>query len=196
LTNPLNDIREWMFRGLMFEAEAERFRQAGIRIGADLRDVESSLLEAILTPFSVDLRNDALHMARLYTLMYCFENSVRDLVRDRLSDKHGSDWWDKKVPGKVKTLGESRKKAAEDNSWLQGQNTDLLTFVEFGDLASIIIANWEDFSDLIPTQPWVKQRMDELEKARNYIAHNRVLLPGEFQRVELYITDWNRMVGF
>jgi hypothetical protein len=42
-------------------------------------------------------------------------------------------------------------------------------------------------------QNWLKQRMDELEKTRHFIAHNRALLPSEDQRV--YIADWNRVVG-
>ena len=29
--------------------------------------------------------------------------------------------------------------------------------------------------------------MDELEKARHFIAHNRMLLPGEFHRIYMYI---------
>lgn len=56
-------------------------------------------------------------------------------------------------------------------------------------------ANWEDFRDLITTEHRLKQRFDELEKARNFIAHDRFLLPGEFQRIEKYVSDWNRMVG-
>jgi hypothetical protein len=79
-------------------------------------------------------------------------------------------------------------------SW-QGQDKDLLGFVQFGHLADIVIANWDDFSDLIPTQHWLKQRFDELEKARNFIAHNRLLLPGEFQRIEMYVADWSRTGG-
>ena len=37
--------------------------------------------------------------------------------------------------------------------------------------------------------------MEELEKARNFIAHNRMLLPSEFQRLYMYISDWNRVIG-
>jgi hypothetical protein len=37
--------------------------------------------------------------------------------------------------------------------------------------------------------------LDELEKARNFVAHNRLLQAGEFQRIEMYVNDWNRMVG-
>lgn len=189
------DVREWLFRGLMFESEADRFRSAGIRVGADTQDAERALLEETLSPFGIDLRNDSLRMARLYALLYCFENSVRDQVSDRLREKYGDKWWAEHVPKKVQEFAESRQKDAQENSWLEGYNKDLLGFVQFGHLSDIIIANWEDFADLIQSQHWLKQRFDELEKARNFIAHNRFLLSGEFQRVEMYISDWNRMVG-
>jgi len=190
-----SDVRDWLFRGLMFEAEAERFRSAGIRVGADTTESERALLEETLDPFNISLRNEALQMARIYSLVYCFENSVRALIAERLLERHGSSWWSDKVPVKVREYAESRQKDAQDNSWLEGQKQDPLGFVQFGHLADIIVNNWEDFSDLVPTQHWIKQRFDELEKARNFIAHNRLLLPGEFQRIEMYVADWNRMVG-
>jgi len=80
---------------------------------------------------------------------------------------------------------------------LQGhyQKFDVLGFVDFGHLSSIIVEKWMFFEDIIPSQHWLKQRMDELEKARNFIAHNRMLLPSEFQRIYMYIADWNRVIG-
>jgi len=195
LTERFKDLRDWMFKGLLFEAEAEKFRQAGIRVGADLREVEARLLEEALAPFPLDIRNEALQMARVYTLLYCFENSVRQLIKERLQEKHGVDWWTKGVPQKVQKFAEDRQKAATEESWLEGDKTDLLGFVDFGQLADIVIQNWDDFSDLIPSQHWLKQRMEELEKARNFVAHHRLLLPSEFDRIEMYIADWNRTVG-
>lgn len=189
------NVRDWMFRGLMFEADAERFRTAGIQVGADISASEKALLGESLDPFSIDLRNESLRMGRLYSLVYCFENSVRLLITQRLQEKYGLNWWDERVPKKIKEFAEQRQKDASENSWLEGQKRDPLGFVQFGHLSDIILSNWEDFSDLIPTQHWVKQRLDELEKARNFIAHNRLLLSGEFLRIEMYIADWNRMVG-
>lgn len=81
------------------------------------------------------------------------------------------------------------------DSWLEGEKSDLLGFVDFGHLAQIIVAKWDFFKDIVPTQHWLKQRMDELEKSRNFIAHNRMLLPSEFQRIYMYISDWNRVIG-
>lgn len=62
-------------------------------------------------------------------------------------------------------------------------------------LATIMVEKWEYFESIIPSQHWLMQRMEELEKSRNFIAHNRMLLPSEFQRMYMYIADWNRVIG-
>jgi len=191
----VDDLRTWLFRAMMFEADAEDLRASGIRIGADQRRFEDSLMEETLRPFSVDLRNSALRMSRLYALIFCFENAIRQLIRERLEEEFGPNWWDEKVPAKIRTQAESRQKKDTENSWLEGQKGSGLLYVEFGHLADIIVANWACFEDVIPTQHWVKQRLDEVEQARNFIAHNRLLLPGEFARLEVYVGDWNRQVG-
>ncbi|MFC1525421.1 Swt1 family HEPN domain-containing protein [Candidatus Latescibacterota bacterium] len=189
-----SELREFLFRGLMFEAEADRFRRAGIQIGADEAQAEKDLLTEALAPFGVARRNSALEMARLYAVLFCFENEIRDFIRDALEEAEGSDWHEK-LPPKIKSHAEGRRAAAFKDSWLEGEKSDLLGFIEFGHLAQIMIDKWDHFKDVVPTQHWLKQRMDELEKARNFIAHNRMLVPSEFQRLYMYIDDWNKMVG-
>lgn len=183
-----------MFRGLMFEAEAETFRRAGIQIGSSSTETEEALLYEALSPFGVARRNRALEMARLYAVLFCFENEIRDFIREALVEKEGPNWQDK-LPPKIKEFAESRRDGALKDSWLEGEKSDLLGFVDFGQLAQIIVIKWDHFKDIVPTQHWLKQRMDELEKARNFIAHNRMLLPSEFQRLYMYVADWNRVIG-
>lgn len=178
----------------MFESEATRFQNAGIEIGADTSHVEERLLSEALAPFNLSLRNRALEMARLYTVVFCFENDLRAYIRETLSENEGLDWWEK-LPQKIRAHAESRQESALKDSWLEGEKTDLLGFVDFGMLAGIITEKWVLFGNVIPSQHWLKQRMDELEKARNFIAHNRSLLPSEFQRIYMYIADWNRIIG-
>lgn len=187
------DLRDFLFRGLMFESEASQFQRAGIQIGADQSEIEEKLLAEALSPFSVQRRNQSLEMARLYAVLYCFENEIREFVRETLQEKIGMDWIEK-IPGKIKAHAESRRDTALKDSWLEGEKTDLLGFVEFGHLAQIIVDKW-DYFPVIPSQHWLKQRMDEMEKVRNFIAHNRMLLPSEFQRLYMYIADWNRVIG-
>jgi hypothetical protein len=189
-------VRDFVFRGLLFESETETFRRAGIRVGTDLGQSEENLLLEALSPFGVRRRNNALEMARLYAVLHAFENEVRSLIRDTLDDKKGTDWWKSEaVPTKIRSMAESRQATAEKDSWLEGAKGDLLEFVDFGDLAAIIIQNWDAFKDTMPGQGWISQRMNELEMARNFVAHNRMLLPSEFQRIYMYISDWNKVVG-
>jgi hypothetical protein len=194
LTDQTKDLRDYLFRGLMFEAEASQFQSAGIQVGADTKQAEERLLSEALSPFNVLSRNNALEMARLYAVLHCFENEVRALIRETLEEKEGPDWLDK-LPKKVKDFADSRQKTAFEDSWLEGEKSDLLGFVDFGHLTSIIVEKWAHFESIVPSQHWLKQRMDELEKVRNFIAHNRMLLPSEFARLYLYIADWNRGVG-
>lgn len=188
------DLRDFLFRGLMFEAEAERFRRAGIQVGANSTSDQENLFKEALSPFGISRRNSAIEMARLYAVLYCFENEIREFIREALEEKEGLDWQNK-LPAAIKQHAETRRETALNDSWLEGEKTDLLGFVDFGQLAQIIIAKWEHFKDVVPTQHWLKQRMDELEKGRNFVAHNRMLLPSEFQRLYMYITDWNHVVG-
>lgn len=188
-------LRSWLFRSLMFEAESEVFRQAGVRIGVDERASEGNLLDEALAPFDLTTRNEALRMGRLYVIIYCFENAVRDLIRTRMSERDPGWWTGTAVPRKVRDTAESRLQDADKNSWLEGVSKDILGFVDFGGLCDIITNNWIDFEDLIPSQHWLRQRFEELERARNFIAHNRMLAPAEFARLEMYVGDWNRQVG-
>lgn len=188
-------LRDWLFRSITFEADSQRFRDAGIIIGADSTAFEVQLFQETLAPFPLHTRNEALRMSRLYALIYAFENSVRDLIKEKLQQNIGPNWWDTAVPDKIRRHCVVRKADAEKNTWLQGQRIDLISFADFGHLSDIIIHNWTNFSDLFPNQHWLKQRLDELEKVRNFIAHNRLLLDAEFQRIEMYVADWNAQVG-
>jgi|SRR6185369_9921031 len=179
----------------MVESEAAQFQAAGIQVGAAIGQAEERLLSEAIAPFGVGFRNRAIEMGRLYVVIHCFENSVRALIKETLEEKEGADWADK-LPIKAKRYAEDRQRESKKDSWLEGEKADILSFLDFGHLAIIIIEKWACFEGVIPTtQHWLKQRMDELEKARHFIAHNRMLLPGEFQRIYMYIADWNKVVG-
>ncbi len=110
--------------------------------------------------------------------------------------QHGLEWSQRRV-GETVRVG-MIDVVLKDEAHLRvkdGAVLGHLGFIEFGDLAQIIIDKCEHFQGVIPTQHWLTQRMDEMEKVRNFIAHNRMLLPSEFQRRYMYIADWNRVIG-
>ena len=184
-----------MFRSILFEADSEHFRKAGIKIGADQSSYEKSLMDEALRDYPLATRTRALRMSRLYASIYCFENSIRELIQERLESSYKDEWWSKGVPKKIREKAEERRDKAFANTWLEGENINVIEFADFGNLSDIILGRWELFSDLIPSQHWVKQRLDEIEQARNFIAHNRFLMEAEFQRINLYTQDWLKQVG-
>ena len=190
------DIRDFVFRGLLFDSEAEAFRKAGIDVGLSIEESEERLLIDALEPFGVRSRRNALRMARLYAVLFAFENEVRSLIQETLDENLSAGWWETDaVPSKVRKNADSRYETAHKDSWLEGAKSRRLEYVDFGDLSAIIIQNWDLFKDVIPSQEWLKQRFEELEKVRNFVAHNRMLLDNEFQRIYMYIADWNKLVG-
>jgi hypothetical protein len=122
----------------MVESEAGRFQAAGIQVGADVGQAEERLLSESIAPFGVASRNRALEMGRLYAVLHCFENEIRSLIRETLEEKEGTDWIEK-LPAKVKKYADERQKESLADTWLEGEKNDLLGFVDFGHLASIMI---------------------------------------------------------
>ncbi|MOA60655.1 hypothetical protein D3C78_1855850 [compost metagenome] len=65
----------------------------------------------------------------------------------------------------------------------------------FGNLAQIIMNNWDDFSDTIPNQAWLQARFSDLEMTRNIIMHTGVLPDIEIERIESIMRDWLSQIG-
>ena len=69
-------------------------------------------------------RRNALEMARLYAVLHCFENEIRNLIRETLQEKLGVDWAEK-LPAKIKEYAILRQNTAFGDSWIEGEKSDL-----------------------------------------------------------------------
>ena len=98
------------------------------------------------------------------------------------------------VPANVRKRVENKKTEIESNKWHQALIGADINHTLFGDLSSIIIAQWQEFEELFPDQHWVQVRLNELERSRNIIAHGNELPDSEIERLEQYLTDWVRQV--
>ncbi len=182
------------FRAMLLDAEIARREEIGELPRAKEPTATMALLGKYEEYFSRETQDKAEKMAYVYGIFYCFENLVRELVSQRLEERRGVNWWDSCVPDAVKKRVEQKKADTEKNKWHEAvyrRNVDLTLF---GDLASIIVKEWQEFDDLFPNQHWVKQRLDELERSRNVIAHANLLPEVEIERIERYLEDWLRQV--
>jgi hypothetical protein len=160
-------------------------------------DVEPGALQRAveLDRFSQQVRRDVAKSFPVYMSFFCLENSVREVVTERLAENHGADWWTSCVSSPIQKKVESRKDKEGANRWHIKRGASPIHYTDFGDLSSIIINNWEEFEDLFPSQDWIKSRLDELEASRNVIAHSNTLDQKEMNRVEMYLQDWLSQVG-
>ena len=74
-------------------------------------DLKQSLDQIYYPQFSERLRAEASSMSTNYAIFYCLENSIRELIVQRLEEQHGSVWWDTAVPESfARTLKETEKR--------------------------------------------------------------------------------------
>ncbi len=129
-----------------------------------------------------------------YLAFFCLENSARELISERMAERHGTDWWDK-VSRSIRERVEGRQNKEGKDRWHMKRGATHIYYTDFGDLKSIIQLNWGDFEDLFPDVNWVIMRFTELEASRNIVAHNNVLEKHEIDRIKMYLVDWVRQVG-
>lgn len=164
-------------------------RVINVVIGGDF-DLSDPIL-----PLSV--LSDAKAMANVYAKLYVFENSVREVINRVMSKRYGDSWWNERmacslpdVYGRVKGL----MKSDEKNAWHGGRRAHPVCYTEIGDLGKIVVTWWNDFKPLFPSQEWVTQRIGEIERSRNVVAHHNPLSTQDRRLLELYFVNWMRQI--
>lgn len=158
------------------------------------------LAEDYIKCLSIDLLDNekvehAKLMATVYTAIAAFENSVRSFVVKVLLENHGEDWWNVCVSEKIRKYAESRKIEEEKIKWHTPRGDNMINYIEFGDLASIIQQNFELFEMHIISIDWARQIFQTLEKSRNVIMHSGELGRRDVERIGTNIRDWITQVG-
>lgn len=189
-----NDLYSFVFKGLLCEEALDKS-------GRTSKTSISAILERdLIKRLSIDLLDDDLvansrRMATAYAAIAAFENSVREFVSKLLLEKIGESWWTSCVPEKIRHKAESRKQEEDKIRWHTHRGNDPINYTEFGDLASIICQNWEQFEPYLDSQEWVRQIIKTIEKSRNVIMHSGELAGEDIERIGTFIRDWIRQVG-
>jgi Swt1-like HEPN len=152
--------------------------------------------ETSISDFSFAIQLEAKRMARAYELLFCFENSVRELIEDRLKEAFSLEtWWVEGVPDSIRSKADKLKLKERQTPWHGPRGGTMLAFVDFPVLAQIITDRWEFFEDLLGKAEWVSHLFDEMNQSRRAIAHTGVLSQFDVERMELRVRDWLRIVG-
>lgn len=156
-------------------------------------DQEQNLDKTYYPQFSERLRTEASRMSTNYAIFYCLENSIRELIVQRLEEQHGSDWWKIAVPEPVRKNAEGNRRK-ELASGVTPRSADLIDFTNFGELGEIIKANWDIFGDMFRDVRAVEKVLATLNTLRAPIAHCKSLAEDEELRLQLGLRDWFRQM--
>lgn len=160
--------------------------------GSPVQDPETVSLEQ----FSYETRLQARKMTPAYQLLFCFENAVRELVEARLKEAFGlDDWWKTGVSDQIRKAAEKRHREEKRLRWHGSRGDSLLNYIDFPQLAEIILEKWDVFEDLLGSQDFIRNRFDELNLSRRVLAHTGVLSPQDVNRMKLHLQDWIAQVG-
>ena len=186
-------LRQFVFNGLLLQDSFDTLQKEGISVSAsgDFQQV-THVVEADFSPL---IWHDAIDMASVYQAIFCIENTLRKFIVERMSERHGLDWWEEKVSSKIKKAVKGLKDKEEKNKFFSSRSDSEIGYTMLGNLGQIIIDNWDDFSDIIPSQAWLSSRMDDLEMARNIVMHTGVLPQIEIDRISSIVRDILRQIG-
>jgi hypothetical protein len=156
-------------------------------------DKEQRIDQTYYPQFTERLRIKASRMANNYAIFYCLENSIREILTQRLEEQHGEDWWNLAVPEAVRRNAEGNRKK-ELSSGVTPRSNEFIDFTNFGELGEIIKTNWDIFGDMFRDVRAVEKVLATLNTLRAPIAHCKSLAEDEELRLRLGLRDWFRQM--
>lgn len=187
-----NTIKAFGVSNLLIETNLRRIQEDyELDLGKNIQNRQSRPTTDVRLRFRIDVRRDSEIMSRYYSIFYCIERETRELVRDRLADAHGVDWWNLKVPDGIRNEVAARMRK-EIESGIALRSTEPIDFTTFGELASIIDASWDIFTDSFKNKKATNRALSQLNLLRGPIAHNATFVESESQRFNIAIEDWLR----
>lgn len=190
----INSIKLFGLNNLAIEAELRRIQlEHKTEIGhSDTLQDRSE--EKFFSQFSKKLQDEASSMARHFTIFYCLENSIRELISERLEEIHGISWWEVSVPPNVKENAlKNRKKEVQSGFTLRSDK--IIDYSNFVELGEIIKFNWTVFGETFRDIDAVQRILSNLNTLRAPIAHCKPLAEDEILRLHLGLRDWFRQMS-
>jgi hypothetical protein len=126
--------------------------------------------------------------------VFVLENSIRNLIIQKLSKAHGRDWWTKANVKGVRdtvqrTIDKEKKYPHREKRGLHP-----VYYSNFADLKQIILNERKYFTDVIVDFQWFEVEMNRVYMARNLLAHSVVIGEDDASRIRVFYRDWARLL--
>jgi hypothetical protein len=132
-------------------------------------------------------------MLKAYEFLYVVENSLRELIRDVLSNEE--NWWETCIPKGIQT---DVQETINKTPYHAAERGDLLEYTHLGQLKEIIISkkNWNNFLPHLNehNKQVFSVTIDRAISSRNAIGHCIPLKTNDLKVVELRFNDILKML--
>ena len=91
-------LKEFVLNALLTQDSFGSLNNEGISVSATTD--YAPINRVVQADFSPRVWNDAISMSSVYPALYCIENTIRNFIVERMSERYGIDWWECKVPKK------------------------------------------------------------------------------------------------
>ena len=189
----MDNIYTFVYRGVLTDESPDKAgRKNRNTFGAE--EVAKTKRALAFDLLDTELLSRAERMAVIYTAIHTFENMVRNFVLTAMAEAHQENWWTKVSTG-IQRKVKGRMEDEARFRWHGSRGASEIEYCDFGDLSSIIVTNWDTFSDVLADMEWAKATLSVLERSRNIVMHGGVLSHQDIERIGLNIRDWIRQAG-
>lgn len=189
----MDDLYTFVYKGILTD---ESLDKAGRKKTHNFSQEEAQGIKDALSFEMLDSESltDARKMSIIYTAIHAFENMVRDLVKKAMVEEYEEEWWSK-ISERIKTKVTKRMADEAKFRWHGARGGSEIEYCDFGDLSSIVVANWSVFEEILVDMEWTKSLLSILERSRNIVMHGGVLSRQDIERIGMNVRDWVRQVG-
>jgi hypothetical protein len=191
------DFQAFLYRAATTNARVRQMIDDGVLLDrppeSDQQDTDH---RSAVEDFTLEAQMQARRMGEVYELLYCLENSVRELIERTLREAYGPEkWWTEGVPDEFRKPAEKRKQEDLKTRWHGPRGDSPINYVDFPQYGDIIDQRWEHFEELIGDRDWVTHYFSEMNISRRALAHAGSLTETDVERMEFNVREWQRVVG-
>lgn len=134
-------------------------------------------------------------MAIPYTLLYKFENSLRNFIDNRLTTKYGVDWWNNiGIKTDLTNQVKSRKQNEGIHKWHVPRGAKEIFYTDLGDLIYLLNKEKVLFERDLDVEHWTAMIKSAISLSRNIIDHHNPLPAREIKRLKMLLEDWTKQL--
>jgi hypothetical protein len=148
-----------------------------------------------------NITTEAIKMAKAYSILYIYENLLRNIIIKILENEYNKDWFKqienvKSSKITIKELVKGRKQNEINTPWIskRHEGDSDIYYTDLKDLQKIITNKWNLFKFIIKDQQKFNVESEAIYSVRCICNHNNLIDNNDLKRIEVMLNDLINMM--